>query len=407
MLKRSVVILILLVLALTLVVNAQEIVPRPGSDPDPNANVSWPPPVYVLRGTVDVLGTANLPGMSSFFIEFRPLEFSEEVADPAAVDPAATEEAAPGVESELGRPWFPATLPNSLPVLDDVLGTWNTETAPDGLYEMRLVVNIAGQTEPQHVLVSPLRIENNAEFPDAGEVAPLPEQPASRPTLQPSPTQQDTTPQVEVIRSSVNIRSGDSIDFPVQTVALRGETFRIIGIADTGSGWYFIELPDGTRGWISPTVVSVSGDLRGIPRVEPPPPPFTPTPIPTNTPVGQGDLIADNFTPDPNPPTCGVDFDVLVNVRNNGTAATLNPVNVVIRDVHVASGQTQVQVTTTQVPVLSPGQNFVVSGTLNVTTFFNEQHRIDVIVDPENLTQETNENNNTRSFSYTLQPGGC
>lgn len=403
---RRVLVLLLLVLALAFVVNAQDISPPPNAEPDPNANVSFPPPVYVLRGSIDIVGTASLPNMTSFFVEFRPLEFP---AVAPSADPAATEEAEPvGPDaSEDNRPWFPATLPNAQPVTDGVLGTWNTETAPDGLYEMRLVINVAGQAEPTVVLVSPLRIENEGDFVVEIPSVPDPEQPSTRPTLAPSPTPPDTTPQVEVIRSSVNIRDGDSTDYPVLGVALRGEEFRILGIASTGSGWYYIEFDDGARGWISPGVVSVSGDLRGVPRVDPPPPPFTPTPVPTNTPEPQGDLIADNFSTSPNPPVCNEPFDVLVNIRNQGTARTLGSVDVIIRDVHVATGGVQQQITTIPVPALDPGGGFVVGGTFTINTFFGEEHRIDVIVDPAGLLPETDETNNLRSFTYTLEPGGC
>ena len=45
----------------------------PTPTPDPNANIVFPPPVYVLRGQSPIIGTANLPNMSNYFIEFRPL----------------------------------------------------------------------------------------------------------------------------------------------------------------------------------------------------------------------------------------------------------------------------------------------------------------------------------------------
>ena len=32
---------------------------------DPNANISWPPVVYVLRGSFEVRGTANLANMTN------------------------------------------------------------------------------------------------------------------------------------------------------------------------------------------------------------------------------------------------------------------------------------------------------------------------------------------------------
>ncbi len=46
-------------------------------------------------------------------------------------------------------------------------------------------------------------------------------------------------------------------------------------------------MPDGSRGWVSSTVVTLSGDFSGVPFVEPPPlPAATPVPI-VPTPAGQ------------------------------------------------------------------------------------------------------------------------
>ena len=98
---------------------------------DPNANISFPPPVYVVRDTVEVRGTANPVGLGHLFLEVRALSLSAAEMD--------------GEES----PWFTATLPRIAAVVDDVLGSWNTSQMPDGLYELRLMIKTADDDEAQ------------------------------------------------------------------------------------------------------------------------------------------------------------------------------------------------------------------------------------------------------------------
>src|SRR5687767_9759304 len=108
--------LILMLMSMGLTAQAQTATPT--VEPvNPNANVSWPPPVYVLRGQFTLRGSANLPNMSNYFIEFRPLNPDATVVDEDAL-------------------WTPATLPSTAAVQDDVLGVWNTTSAVDGLYEL-------------------------------------------------------------------------------------------------------------------------------------------------------------------------------------------------------------------------------------------------------------------------------
>ena len=397
MYRKALTLLLVFSFALTILVSAQEIMPRGEDDINPDANISWPPPVYVLRDEIDIRGTANLSNMTSYFVEFRPIVFDlfEE-----EVDTTTDEEDTP---EEL--PWFPAILPSTNPVVDGVLGTWNTLTAPDGLYELRLVINISGQ-DPFYAFVSPIRIENNPpEFVQlASPVAPLPTatQPSTRPTLAPSPTAPDTTPLVTA-RLDANVREGDNTAYDVVGVLLEDQAARIVGISSTGNGWYQIELPNGVRGWIAPSVVIVSGDLRGVPRVNPP---FTPTPPATNTPVPSGNLTGSVPDITPDTPTCNVTFSVLANITNTGTTSTSAAATVIIRDVHVASGGVQNSVSR-EVPVLAPGDNFVVGAEFTISTFFNEEHRIDVIIDTNNSVIETIETDNVLSTTYTLQQGGC
>jgi len=395
---RKITLVVLVALLSLSALVAQTITPADDDEINPDANITWPPPVYLLRGEVEIFGTANLADMTNYFLEFRPVEALSEDAD----ETAEAED-----DSDFEERWFPMTLPSGIPVIEDALGVWNTETTEDGLYEIRLTINLA-DGDPVEFLVGPIRIENNP--PDFIDLEPIVEAtptspPASRPTLAPSPTQLDTTPLVTA-RLNANVRSGDTTDYPVIGTLFEGQSAPVIGRSSTGSGWYYIELDDGDRGFIAPSVVDASGDLRTVQRIDPPPPPFTPTPVPTETPIPSGNLTGSPPALTPATPVCNQQFEVLVNITNSGTARTTGEATIVIQDVHVATGSVQATITRT-LPALDPGANFVIGGPLTVSTFFNEQHRIVVTIDSGNAVAETNENDNILTTTYTLAQGAC
>ncbi|GEM_PF-6266287 len=236
---------------------------------DPNANILYPPAVYTVRGEFPIYGSANVPNMLNYFITFRQLG--------ANFQP-------------LGDDYSPAVLPQTASVQNDLLGVWDTTQVQDGLYELRLTVGLpGGQTRNFSVL--PLRVENNPP-PFAPEI-----EPTSTPTPQATDTPAGTpTPEVSAIPRVViavpraNIRAGDSTLHYIVATGRAGQEFRIVGISSRGTGWYQIQLPSGLLAWISPTVITTAGDLRGIPFVvpppaPPPPPTWTPTQTKTNTPT--------------------------------------------------------------------------------------------------------------------------
>jgi len=388
--------------------SAQEITPTDQTDIDPDANITWPPPVYTLRGDIEIRGSANVPGLTNYFIEFRPLETEDAEMTQTGEGTDATPEATDD-DDEVERPWFPVTLPSNETVSDDVLGTWNTETTNDGLYEIRLTINVSGEA-PAYFEVRPLRVENNPpdfvmvpDEEDEEEAEIVPTQPA-RPTLAASPTPFDDTPTATAI-TNANVREGDSTDYPPVSSLRAGESARILGISSSGTGWYYIDV-DGERGFISPSVVEVSGDIDDLSFINPPPPPFTPTPTPTNTPIATGNLAGSPPSLTPAQPVCNQQFEVLVNITNAGNTATANGATVLIQDIYTGNGQVQSSFTRT-IPVLQPGENFVVGGPLTIGTFFNEEHRIVVTIDSTNAVAETNENDNVLTTTYTLAQGSC
>ncbi len=347
-------------------------------EPDPNAAITWPPPVYLLRGAVEIRGSANLPNMTNYFLEFRELNDTLEAED---------------------TPPIPATLPRSTPVIDGVLGVWDTTLATDGVYELWLTVNVSGGEAVRH-RVGPLRIENN---PPPFAVLPTP------PVIAPVVTQEPVAPSgptATIAVASANVRTGDSTDYPVITALPLDTVLPVIGISNRGTRWYQVRLPDGRAGWAAPSVVRISGDTSGLPLVQPPPIPATRTPTPVPTPATSADLVAGIVVLDPATPTCQQTFTVGFDVANLGSAPTTVSGVVSLVDSRAADGSPQ-GTTIGGFPILQPGQTFRVNMPLTISTYYNEVHRITLTIDAGFSIPDRDRSNNTRTVEYTLQKGGC
>lgn len=355
---------------------------------DSNAQIVYPPPVYVLRGIVQVTGTANLGGQITHFLEYRLLNNDLSIPDENA-------------------DWIPATLPNRTPVVQGVLGEWDTTETEDGIYELRLTINVRN-SGAQFFRVAPLRIENEFGAQGATPTQELiritPTRVLERPTLAATPTAIGALATVTA-RVDANVRTGDNTTYPVVGNLLSGESAAVIGISASGTGWYYIQLENGRRGFISPTTVNISGNTLSLPTFFPP---ATPTPTFTPTPVATGDLLINGNATVPDRPRCGEQFEVQLNVTNAGTLATNSSVLVRIQDVDIASGVITT-VGTNFVPVMQPGQNFVVVIPLTISgaQFAGTDHRITATVDANNQVIETNEGNNNFTFDYRLRDGIC
>ena len=83
---------------------------------------------------------------------------------------------------------------------------------------------------------------------------------------------------------NVNVRSSDSTQARVVDVLRVGERVEVLGQSSRGTGWYQILLADGRLAWVSGTVVTLDGNVAGIPQIDPPPvvaPPSQPTARPS------------------------------------------------------------------------------------------------------------------------------
>ncbi len=347
---------------------------------EPTAEINWPPPVYVLRGETSLRGTVNLAEMTGYFIEYRALD--EDLSAPDT------------------RDWLPVTLPSTTPVVDDVLGTWDTSGVDDGLYELRLTVIVSG-ADTQRRTLGPLRVENPVPAAPEMEVEEVAEIETVVEETTPVP---DETPRVTA-RVNANVRAGDSTSFRAINALLTGESAPILGVSSRGTAWYQIALPNGRRGWISEIVVIVSGNTDNLPRIVPPRVPIRPTAIPVHPPATQPDLVVEeiHFA---NTPKCGKSFEIRARMANLGQAASTASGSIGVRDWHIASGTPNTS-TIGGFPPLAPQERFWAFMNLTVDTYVKEGHRVIVTVDSTNTVAESNEGNNSNGREYVLEKGDC
>ncbi|HDN80085.1 MAG TPA: hypothetical protein ENG33_06455, partial [Chloroflexi bacterium] len=81
----------------------------------PGASISSPRDNAIVRGQVVIQGTANISDFWKYELHYSP-------------------------EPVSGDQWFPITGVVETPVVDGVLGVWDTTKVPDGSYSIRLRV---------------------------------------------------------------------------------------------------------------------------------------------------------------------------------------------------------------------------------------------------------------------------
>jgi predicted small secreted protein len=243
------------------------------------------------------------------------------------------------------------------------------------------------------------------------QATPVQEQPTA-PPAEPTAVPASATPSkpTATLNQGVNVRSGPSTLFnpPIGSFAA-GQTADIVAKTPAGD-WYKVRYYNG-EGWVFGQLLTVSGDVNAIPvDAGPPIPTLTPvvptaipaTPVPP-TAVSQADLVLGNVVISPDVPLkCNRTVEFKIDVANLGTTATTAGGTISIRDI-AAAGET----TTNGVfPVLNPGQTQNIGGIfLTVSINVGENHRLVVSLNPNGAVPETNPNNNSREWNYTL--AGC
>jgi hypothetical protein len=146
------------------------------------AVITYPEPFDALRGQVQIIGTAQHPQFQRYELYFK---------------------------LEPGEDWVFIGDAHTIPVVDGVLGMWDTTSLPDGTYSLRLRV---------------VKLDGNYEEGFARQVLVANAQPTETPTPEISPTPTDTptplppTPTIEIELPSIPTATPRPTVAPVQGV---------------------------------------------------------------------------------------------------------------------------------------------------------------------------------------------
>lgn len=233
--------------------------------------------------------------------------------------------------------------------------------------------------------------------------------PTNAPQSQPTSSQPTAT-----FAQGINVRRGPGLAFdpPIGAFAA-GQSAEILAMNPDGT-WYKVRYGSGD-GWVFAALSQASGDVASLPRESGPPVPTAapPTAVPptqppaaTAAPATSANLVAGIVELNPGVPTCQQTFTIGLDVANLGNEPTAASGIISVNDVRSADGTSQ-QTTFGGFPVIQPGQTVRINMPLTVSTYYNEEHTIILIIDPDNQIPETEEGDNRREVRYTLQRGNC
>jgi hypothetical protein len=291
----------------------------------------------------------------------------------------------------------------------DVLPRWQ----PDGTYIV-YVSDVNGQWD-LYAIDAATGIVRQLTNDPADERGPLVAQGggiagpgAATPQVVPAIPTQARLPDGVVNSATLNVRANPGTGAQILTNIPRDTPLTILG-RYLDNSWLQVETPNGVTGWVFTELVTVNINLANVPVVNvqfiaPPP---TPTPVPsTPVPSSGANLVGGVVVFTPSQPVCQQTFTVGFDVANLGTQPTATSGTVSLVDTRAADGSQQGN-TIGGFPVLQPGQTFRVNMPLTISTWYNEQHNITLVIDPGNQIPETTKSDNVRTVSYTLAKGGC
>lgn len=267
----------------------------------------------------------------------------------------------------------------------------------------------------------PASIGNEPDEEDAEGETPEEQEPAE-PTDVPEPTEPPATntPSVPMatFTTGVNVRRGPGFNAQQQPIFnppigsfAANQTAEVLGISPDRQ-WYKVKYYNG-EGWVLASLMTVAGDAANLPTDPGPatPIPVTDTPIPptpvpvTNTPTMNINLVAGNIRTEPEEPRCNQAFNIFFDILNGGTDRW--PGGGTIEVVDTAGGINPSR-TLGAIPAIDPGQTVAVGPIpLTVSTNFDEEHVLALIIDPNNEIGETNNDDNRREKKYTLRKASC
>jgi hypothetical protein len=358
-------------------VSAQQAPAAATPTPNPDLLIAWPQPITEVHGVIDVVGTADIPDMAFYRLEAIALNPDYSVPENAA--------------------WIPLTTDMTQPVASGVLGQVDTTSLPDGLYNLRVTAftgTVAAPGDESIGTTGPIRV-NNLHSGGNG-VTPTP-----GPTATPAPSNAPPSVVPDQGIPGVYVRSCNIADnnlCPVVGGIQVGGSAQLLGIADDGSGWYYVAAPGGVTGWVSDTVATVEGSTSGVPDIAPPTPQPTQAPPPPPPPAGPTAVPASPVVPNgvapQGSPQCAELFNVEINLANEGSTPS-QPGTVTLQDIHVDDGA----VTYTgygNYPSIEPGANYVVTVGMVSSSYPNTNHELIAYNDGQQF-----------STRYTLGPGTC
>ena len=174
--------------------------------------------------------------------------------------------------------------------------------------------------------------------------------------------------------------------------------------------------PTNVTGWVFAQFVTVNINLANVPVVNAvfiPAPTAIPTAIPqtiapaaTAAPSGNAavNLVAGIVVLDPSQPTCAQTFTVGFDVANLGSQPSAASGSVSLVDTRQRRTQ---GATLGGFPVLQPGQTFRVNMPLTISTWYDAQHTLTLVIDPNNQIPEAGKGDNIAIINYTLAKGSC
>ena len=278
-----------------------------------------------------------------------------------------------------------------------------------------VTITVVTQGAIEQASATPARTTGDQSGGASGGASATPRQPTNTaaPTDVPA-TATPNTPQITT-RQGINVRSGPGTNFnpPIGSLAA-GQTAPLLGRNPAGD-WYKIRYYNADA-WVFAGLVDVSGDTSNLPIDPGPPTPLPPTPVPvvptvpTSPPAAtsNANLVAGNWRLDPpGDPTCNQTFNIYLDVANLGSEATTVSGTIDVRDVRVSDNSNQGS-TVGSFPIIQAGQTLAIGPIpLTISTFYNEQHKIILTINPNGAVPENNRNDNVREITYTLQKGSC
>jgi hypothetical protein len=212
---------------------------------------------------------------------------------------------------------------------------------------------------------------------------------------QPTATTAPATVQARTSRI-VNVRSGAGTTFPALVSLNAGMTVTVLAVTPDES-WARVDFGGG-EGWILRELLTIDGSLAGVRREGDAPARAAVT--------GGANLRFGAIALDPLIPVCNQPFTISVQAINEGDAPTTGEGVLRAVDVRAEDGSAPTQVEVT-FPVIAAGGMVRIDAVLNVSTYYNELHRLTLTLDPDDRLSETRPDDNAVQIEYTLDRGAC